>query len=65
LKENVIVGRLIPAGTGFAYHQARKEAAEKSMNELQAFMTTDSSEVIEEAEDAVVENVIENEGVEA
>ena len=24
LKENVIVGRLIPAGTGFAYHRARK-----------------------------------------
>ncbi|MBY0453677.1 MAG: DNA-directed RNA polymerase subunit beta' [Burkholderiaceae bacterium] len=24
LKENVIVGRLIPAGTGMAYHQARK-----------------------------------------
>jgi DNA-directed RNA polymerase subunit beta' len=24
LKENVIVGRLIPAGTGFAYHKARK-----------------------------------------
>lgn len=23
LKENVIVGRLIPAGTGFAYHQGR------------------------------------------
>ena len=23
LKENVIVGRLIPAGTGFAYHHAR------------------------------------------
>ena len=23
LKENVIVGRLIPAGTGFAYHQNR------------------------------------------
>ena len=23
LKENVIVGRLIPAGTGFAYHQER------------------------------------------
>jgi DNA-directed RNA polymerase subunit beta' len=30
LKENVIVGRLIPAGTGLAYHRARKakEAAE-------------------------------------
>ncbi|MCM2681445.1 DNA-directed RNA polymerase subunit beta' [Echinimonas agarilytica] len=25
LKENVIVGRLIPAGTGFAYHQKRHE----------------------------------------
>ena len=25
LKENVIVGRLIPAGTGLTYHQARKE----------------------------------------
>jgi DNA-directed RNA polymerase subunit beta' len=24
LKENVIVGRLIPAGTGLAYHTARK-----------------------------------------
>jgi DNA-directed RNA polymerase subunit beta' len=24
LKENVIVGRLIPAGTGLAYHQARQ-----------------------------------------
>jgi DNA-directed RNA polymerase subunit beta' len=30
LKENVIVGRLIPAGTGLAFHRARKakEAAE-------------------------------------
>jgi DNA-directed RNA polymerase subunit beta' len=27
LKENVIVGRLIPAGTGLAYHEARKRAA--------------------------------------
>jgi len=27
LKENVIVGRLIPAGTGFAYHQKRRAAA--------------------------------------
>jgi DNA-directed RNA polymerase subunit beta' len=24
LKENVIVGRLIPAGTGMAYHKVRK-----------------------------------------
>ncbi len=27
LKENVIVGRLIPAGTGLAYHEARKRKA--------------------------------------
>ena len=25
LKENVIVGRLIPAGTGLAYHRMRKD----------------------------------------
>ena len=24
LKENVIVGRLIPAGTGYAYHEQRR-----------------------------------------
>ena len=28
LKENVIVGRLIPAGSGLAYHKARKENAD-------------------------------------
>jgi DNA-directed RNA polymerase subunit beta' len=28
LKENVIVGRLIPAGTGLAYHEQRKKAKE-------------------------------------
>jgi DNA-directed RNA polymerase subunit beta' len=27
LKENVIVGRLIPAGTGLAYHEARRQKA--------------------------------------
>ena len=27
LKENVIVGRLIPAGTGLAYHESRKKSA--------------------------------------
>ncbi len=44
LKENVIVGRLIPAGTGFAYHQkrsarkaaARAEAISVSADEAQA-----------------------------
>ena len=30
LKENVVVGRLIPAGTGLAYHKARKDKKEKN-----------------------------------
>ena len=37
LKENVIVGRLIPAGTGLAYHMIRKaQAAEPALSELPA-----------------------------
>jgi DNA-directed RNA polymerase subunit beta' len=37
LKENVIVGRLIPAGTGLAYHHIRKaQAAEPVLAEIQA-----------------------------
>ncbi len=30
LKENVVVGRLIPAGTGLAYHQSRKNPPEQA-----------------------------------
>src|SRR5690554_2197601 len=36
LKENVIVGRLIPAGTGMAYHQARREKEALDAAERQA-----------------------------
>jgi DNA-directed RNA polymerase subunit beta' len=37
LKENVIVGRLIPAGTGLAYHMIRKaQAAEPTLAEIAA-----------------------------
>jgi len=40
LKENVIVGRLIPAGTGFAYHSARRRRAELDVEALEdAFET--------------------------
>lgn len=31
LKENVIVGRLIPAGTGFSYHQERRQKERKAI----------------------------------
>ncbi|MGE4498987.1 MAG: DNA-directed RNA polymerase subunit beta' [Hydrogenovibrio sp.] len=47
LKENVIVGRLIPAGTGFAYHQARRAANEKTQQELTAFMDAQDDEVVQ------------------
>ena len=32
LKENVIVGRLIPAGTGFAYHEERRQTQEEILS---------------------------------
>ncbi|MDX1795149.1 MAG: DNA-directed RNA polymerase subunit beta' [Hydrogenovibrio sp.] len=56
LKENVIVGRLIPAGTGFAYHQARKAANEKTQQELSVFMESSvDTEEVDEAQASVVE----------
>ena len=32
LKENVIVGRLIPAGTGFAHHEDRRRTQEEILS---------------------------------
>ncbi len=34
LKENVIVGRLIPAGTGFAYHERRAQKRKEQIEEM-------------------------------
>jgi DNA-directed RNA polymerase subunit beta' len=34
LKENVVVGRLIPAGTGLTYHSQRKKAREAALAEM-------------------------------
>jgi len=42
LKENVIVGRLIPAGTGLAYHEQRKK---KLQNKLAASTVTEPAVV--------------------
>jgi len=45
LKENVIVGRLIPAGTGMAYHKIRKDqAAEPPLLEMPAAEETPAAE---------------------
>jgi len=34
LKENVIVGRLIPAGTGFAYHEQRRRGDQSELEQF-------------------------------
>jgi DNA-directed RNA polymerase subunit beta' len=44
LKENVIVGRLIPAGTGLAYHQARKAKEDMDETERRAIAMQDAQE---------------------
>src|SRR5690606_8372359 len=50
LKENVVVGRLIPAGTGYAYHQERRRKREMTkapelptMDELEARLAEELS----------------------
>jgi DNA-directed RNA polymerase subunit beta' len=48
LKENVIVGRLIPAGTGFAYHARRRRASDDTRR--RSFMDVSGGT---EADDAV------------
>ena len=47
LKENVIVGRLIPAGTGLAYHLERQRKAVAAMEEPVAEKGPTTSEVEE------------------
>ena len=45
LKENVIVGRLIPAGTGYKYHKQRREELERMKNaQSQEKVSTDELE---------------------
>jgi len=54
LKENVIVGRLIPAGTGLAYHESRKQKAAATpespeMAAAQELFAKEEDEVVVEA----------------
>jgi len=54
LKENVIVGRLIPAGTGLAYHEARKvresmdDAERRAIAEAEAAELAGATETVDE-----------------
>ena len=43
LKENVVVGRLIPAGTGLAYHKARKDKADQKLQDKDLNASFDSA----------------------
>ena len=45
LKENVIVGRLIPAGTGMAYHEARKAKEQMDDAERRAIAESEAAEL--------------------
>src|SRR5437868_7449681 len=45
LKENVIVGRLIPAGTGMAFHQARKVKDQMDEAERRAIADAEAAEL--------------------
>jgi DNA-directed RNA polymerase subunit beta' len=50
LKENVIVGRLIPAGTGLAYHRLRK--ANMAADLIDTTLLAESQEEVQEEKDA-------------
>jgi DNA-directed RNA polymerase subunit beta' len=52
LKENVIVGRLIPAGTGLAYHRARKDKESWEAEERSAMLQAEAARALQEAEEA-------------
>ncbi len=51
LKENVIVGRLIPAGTGMAYHKARKVKDAMDDAERRAIAEAEAAELAGESSD--------------
>ena len=53
LKENVIVGRLIPAGTGMAYHSSRKrDVDEEPTIDLEALAVAIAAEEFASLESA-------------
>ena len=53
LKENVIVGRLIPGGTGLAFHRARKEKEAWEVEERQALLLAEKASLAGEAVEAL------------
>ncbi len=58
LKENVIVGRLIPAGTGLAYHQARKAKDAMDDAERRAIAEAEAAEMAAAADEPESESSV-------
>src|SRR5690606_26464065 len=59
LKENVIVGRLIPAGTGYAYHEERRRTQEDVLAEELRGLSASQEPVVESQEEAGAEEAAE------
>ena len=59
LKENVIVGRLIPAGTGLDFHKERKLSRENLANKTEDNLNTESNEDIMSKEDIMQKELSE------
>jgi DNA-directed RNA polymerase subunit beta' len=59
LKENVIVGRLIPAGTGLAFHRARKLKEGWEADERQALLEAERASVAVETAEFAAPDVAE------
>ncbi|WP_038213624.1 DNA-directed RNA polymerase subunit beta' [Xenophilus azovorans] len=64
LKENVIVGRLIPAGTGLAYHQARKAKDAMDEAERRAIAEAEAAELAASSGEAAATTAEASEGSE-
>jgi DNA-directed RNA polymerase subunit beta' len=62
LKENVIVGRLIPAGTGMAYHAARKAKDAMDEAERRAIAESEAAELASIGADAAAPEATEGAG---
>ncbi len=57
LKENVIVGRLIPAGTGLAYHEARQVKEQMDEAERRAIADAEAEELAQAQEASAAETL--------
>ena len=57
LKENVIVGRLIPAGTGFAHHAERRRTREQDLAD-QLKELEEAPQVVEKVEELSAEDIM-------